>query len=390
MAHYHIVELSAYNNMKILIIPDSFKGSITAIEVAKAIETGIKKRLPEADCMTLGLADGGEGSLELWLSTGVGSLRQLQVANALGKPVTAGYGWDEHAKCAFIEMAQASGMAALSDEILNPALANTYGTGQLIKHAIEAGSEKIVLALGGSATIDGGTGLLQALGARFYNEKGEEITPLINPLIDFYTVDFSSMIDLSSVEWILLTDVANRLTGLEGAAYVFLPQKGADPTMIEILDGQMTKWNKALFEQTGMDAAESRGSGAAGGMGIPFLALTDATLLSGFDWFATRLNLDDRLPGFEVVITGEGKIDQQTMMGKGPGRVAKLAKDARCKVLAVTGKAEGSFEIFDKVVQLTNTRISTTMAMSRARELLVRAGEECATFISASARRPSF
>lgn len=367
--------------MNILIIPDSFKGSLTAMEAAKAIELGIKTKLPGANSTTLGLADGGEGSLDLWLSSGEGSLSQIQVVNALGNLVTAGYGWERHAKCAFIEMAQASGMAVLQKEKLNPARANTFGTGQLIKHAIENGAVKIVLALGGSATIDGGTGVLQALGARFYNEKGGTITPGINPLIDFCTVDFSSMINLNSVEWVLLNDVTNRLTGPEGAAHVFGPQKGANPAMVELLDAKLKKWNKVLFELTGIDAGVMYGAGAAGGMGLPFLTLANASVYSGFDWFAGRLNLDEQLPAFEVVITGEGKTDRQTLMGKGPGRIAQLAKNAGCQVFLVTGKAEGTFELFDKVVQLTSENITTAMAMSRARELLIKAGETCAGFI---------
>lgn len=368
--------------MKFLIIPDSFKGSLGAFDVAKAIEKGIKNVLPKSVCKCIGMADGGEGSLDLWLSLCNAKQYEYRVSNAYGQPVRAQLGFEVNDKTAFVEVAQASGIAGIDKQRLNPLKASSYGTGELINYAVHLGAKDIIMALGGSATIDGATGLLQALGVVFTDINGKTIPQGANPLIDFYSFDIGPVTKLKDINWLLLTDVINPLTGINGAARVFGPQKGASDKMVELIDERLHYWNNQLMDNKGLDVEKYRGSGAAGGLGVPFLSLCNAKLESGFDWFSKIMGLERLLKDFDVVITGEGHLDNQTMMGKGPGKIAEIAKNAGCKVFAITGKNECSEILFDKVFELTNENVSTEMAMLHADELIEKAAVSCARFIA--------
>lgn len=367
--------------MKILIIPDSFKGSLHANDVAAAIEQGVKSVLPQADCSCIGMADGGEGSLDLWLAITKAGEVSLEVSNAYGRQISARYGYNPLNNVAFIEVAKASGLAGINVHELNPTLASSVGTGQLIKHALSRHPDTIILAMGGTATIDGGTGLLQGMGCKFINKWGRVVQSGTNPLIDFEQVNLGIIPELQKVKWLLLTDVTNPLTGDYGAAKVFGPQKGANATMIEMLDNRLNYWMDYLVGKGGRDVRCNNGAGAAGGMGLPFLSFCNSQVRSGFDWFSETLDLRSLISQSDLVITGEGMIDNQTKMGKGPGKIALLAREAHKPVFAITGKNKGESDLFDAVFQLTNDLVDTDMAIRNAKELLIKAGADCARFI---------
>lgn len=367
--------------MKILIIPDSFKGSLLANEVAAAIEQGIKSVLPQADCCSIGLADGGEGSLDLWLAITKAEDVSLEVSNAYGHQISARYGYNPVNNVAFIEVAQASGLEGINAHELNPMVASSIGTGQLIKHALSRHTNTIILAMGGTATIDGGTGLLQGMGCKFTKKWGYVLQPGTNPLIDFEQVELEIIPELQKVNWLLLADVTNPLIGDYGAAKVFGPQKGANVSMIEMLDIRLNDWMDFLVGQGGRDVRGNVGAGAAGGMGVPFLSFCNSMVRSGFDWFSEALDLRSLISQSDVVITGEGMIDNQTKMGKGPGKIALLAREAHKPVIAITGKNKGESDLFDVVFQLTNDLVDTDMAIRNAKELLIKVGADCGRFI---------
>ncbi len=369
--------------MKILIIPNSFKGSITSARAAKAIETGILRILNNCCCKTIGLADGGDGSLDLWLQITGGELKCIKVANACGKEINAGYGWNPDYKLAFIESAQASGIAGLNKNELNPLLATSYGTGLIIKEAIEQGAEQIFIALGGSATIDGGTGLLNALNVEFFDSKGKKLGNESNLLTKFQEIKLNNFIKTGNlIKWTILTDVNNPLYGETGAAKIFGAQKGATSEIIEILDNKMVFWHNLLIEKGGKNISDLKGSGAAGGMGTPFLSFFDATLKPGFEWFSSIMGLESIIPEYDLVITGEGEIDNQSFMGKGPGSIAFLAKQNGCKLLGVTGSYKSDNQIFDFVYELTNGNITREESIQNPEKMLIKAGEECGRYIS--------
>lgn len=367
--------------MKILIIPDSFKGSLHANDVAAAIEQGVKSVLPQADCSCIGMADGGEGSLDLWLAITKAEEVSLEVSNAYGSQISARYGYNPVNNAVFIEVAQASGLAGINVHELNPMVASSVGIGQLIKHALSLHPDTIILALGGTATIDGGTGLLQGMGCKFTKKGGLSIQSGTNPLIDFEEVNLEIIPKLQKVKWLLLTDVTNPLTGDYGAAKVFGPQKGANASMIEMLDNRLNYWIDYLVGQGGRDVRGNVGAGAAGGMGVPFLSFCNSMVRSGFDWFSEALDLRSLISQSDVVITGEGMIDNQTKMGKGPGKIALLAREAHKPVFAVTGKYYGDCNLFDAVFQLTNDSVDTNLAIRNAKELLIKVGADCGRFI---------
>ncbi len=367
--------------MKILIIPDSFKDSLHANDVAVAIEQGVKSVLPQADCCCIGMADGGEGSLDLWLAITKAEEVNLEVSNSYGREVSARYGYNPVNNVVFIEVAQASGLAGINIHELNPMVASSVGTGQLIKYALSRHPDTIILALGGTATIDGGTGLLQGLGCKFTNKGGLSIQTGTNPLIDFEQVGLEIIPELQKVNWLLLSDVTNPLTGDYGAAKVYGPQKGANPAMIETLETRLNDWIDFLVSQGGFDIRNFPGAGAAGGMGVPFLSFCNSKVRSGFDWFSEALGLKSLISQSDFVITGEGMIDNQTKMGKGPGKISLLAREAHKPVFAITGKNRGESDLFDAVFQLTNDLVDADMAIRNAKELLIKAGAYCARFI---------
>lgn len=329
--------------MRILIAPDKFKGSLTAAEAADAMAEGALAIYSEAEIVRMPVADGGEGTLEAAVAAGFEE-RIRAVTGPLIKPV--GAAWALRGTTAVIETAQASGLAALgSDPDAETAgRAHSYGAGQLIAAALDAGATEIILGLGGSAMTDGGSGALRALGLRPLDAAGNVVPLGGAALADVASVDASALDPrLPGTRLRIAVDVRNPLVGTDGAAHVFGPQKGADPGAVESLDAGLRTWARVLAEETGRDV-DVPGAGAAGGFPAAFLAFTDARLESGFDLVAELVGLDAQLASADLVITGEGSLDGQSLTGKAPIALADRARDRGIPVIAVAGRIEATPE----------------------------------------------
>jgi len=321
-----------------LLAPDSFKGSLTAKEVCDAMETGIRKVLPDAECIKVPMADGGEGTVYSLINAVGGVIYEEEVTGPLGKPVKAKYGILKDNETAVIEMASASGLHLVDKNSMNPLIATTFGTGQLVRACLDKGIKKIILGIGGSATNDGGAGFMQALGVRLLDEDGNELPYGGEPLKDLYRIDVSSLdTRLQCVDIEVVSDVTNPLCGKEGASYVFGSQKGATPEMVEILDKSLLHYAEIIRTQLGKDIKDLPGAGAAGGLGAGLLAFTDAGLEKGVDTIINYTGLHEKIKKADFVFTGEGSIDCQTRYGKTPLGVARLAKKENKKVIAIAG-----------------------------------------------------
>ncbi|MCR8643173.1 glycerate kinase [Paenibacillus sp. N1-5-1-14] len=324
--------------MKIIIAPDSFKESMTAMQAAEAIETGMRLILPDAEYIKVPMADGGEGTVQSLVDATNGKLIHLEVTGPLGEPVQAFFGMMGDGKTAIIEMAAASGLHHVAREQRNPLITTTYGTGELILAALDQGAEKIIMGLGGSATNDGGAGMAQALGAKLLKESGEEISYGGGELNLVDKIDLKQLDSrIRHVEFIAACDVDNPLTGERGASAIFGPQKGATPEMVELLDHNLAHYAVKLTEATGKEVVAQAGAGAAGGMGAAVLAYLNAELKRGVDIVIEAANLAKHMEGADLVITGEGKIDRQTVFGKTPMGVSMTAKVQGIPVIALAG-----------------------------------------------------
>lgn len=328
--------------MKIVIAPDSFKESLTAKQVALTITEAFTKHLPDSDIIQVPMADGGEGTSQSLVDALDGEWREVEVAGPLGNPVTARYGLVETgpgSKLAVIEMAEASGLHLVANSDRNPALTSSYGTGELLLDAIEQGAQKIILGLGGSATNDAGVGMLQALGVKFLDAAGQSLPPGGLALAQLAQVE-STHLDkrLASVELVVACDVDNPLIGERGASEVFGPQKGASPQLVKQLDAALAQFSVVVQPYVQKQFATTPGAGAAGGMGAALLAFTKATLQPGVEIVAETVGLAELCRDADLVITGEGRIDAQSIAGKTPVGVAKIAKQAGAKqVIAIAG-----------------------------------------------------
>lgn len=303
--------------MNILVAPDKFRGSLEALDVCQAVREGILLAFPEANVTTIPLADGGEGTAKILTRQAQGNSIAVEVNDPLGRTITASYGLSADGQTAFIEMAAASGLALLSTEERNPLLTSTYGTGQLIKDALDKGVKDIILGIGGSATTDGGIGMAMALGFRFYNENKELLPPKGESLNKISRID-SEKSDgrLAAVSITVACDVTNPLFGPNGAAYIYGPQKGADPAMVEVLDEGLQNLSaiaSAAFEK---DISNQPGAGAAGGLGAGCLWFLNAALKDGVSIVIEQTRIAERIQNADLVITGEGKVDEQTLSGK--------------------------------------------------------------------------
>ncbi len=329
--------------MNILLACDKFKGSLSAHEVNEAVKTGFARVFPEARYANCVIADGGEGFVQALVKAAGGEIRTSRVEDALGREVSAEWGLiphGDHAKAAVIEMSAASGLWRIADGERDIMSASSYGTGQLIKAALEiAEIEHIYLGLGGSATNDGGTGMAQALGVQFYADETLIVERMSPRWLDKVTrIDRSPRIQLKSIT--VACDVNNPLCGEEGASAIFGPQKGASPEQVTVLD----KYLEQLSELAGADQAEFPGAGAAGGMGFGLLTFAGAQLVSGFDLVADAIQLKAQVERADLIITGEGKLDTQSLAGKGPIGVAKLARDLGKPCLAIAGGMDESVD----------------------------------------------
>lgn len=330
--------------MRILLAPDSFKEAASAEAIAQAMARGIKRGNPQAECWLLPLSDGGEGLTQALVHATAGTLHSAETVDAIGRPITAQFGFlgNNHASCilhtAVVELASASGLERVSPADRNALVASTFGTGLLIRAAIDAGADRIVLGLGGSATMDGGTGLAHAFGFRFLDAHDSDIPLGGGALVDLARIDDSRVSDsIKNVPIVLACDVTNPLTGPEGAAHVFAPQKGATATQVELLDQGLANLARAIMQYNGRDIEHTPGAGAAGGTGGGMLGLFNATVKPGIELVLNLAHGREACAWADVVITGEGSIDSQTPYGKVPSGIAKLAQSQGKPTIAIGG-----------------------------------------------------
>ncbi|MGG0717713.1 glycerate kinase [Robertmurraya massiliosenegalensis] len=373
--------------MKIIIASDSFKGSYSTFEVADAIEKGIRKVNKEATIIKIPVADGGEGTVDaLVLGTG-GRYEEVDVFGPLGTKTTANIGVLKD-NVAVIEMASASGLPLLKKSELNPLLTTTYGTGQMIKAALDLGCRKILIGLGGSATNDGGVGMAQALGVSFKNRFGEEIGFGGSELIHIHDIDIANLDKrIYETEIIIMSDVTNPLCGKNGASYIYGPQKGATKEIIELLDHHLSHYASVLKEKLGKDVKEVEGAGAAGGLGAGILAFCNGIMSPGIDKVLEVSGLNEHLNDADLVITGEGRIDYQTIYGKVPVGVGIKSLSKNVPVVAIVGSiGEGASEVYshgiNAIFDIINKPMSLTDAMESVSPLLEQAAENVMRLIN--------
>jgi glycerate kinase len=373
--------------MKILIAPDSFKDCLSAMEVAAALEQGIRKIMPDAKCTLLPLADGGEGTVDSVTDATGGRLVRLQVADPLMRKVDSFYGITGDGGTAVIEMAAASGIELLKAGERDPWITSTYGTGQLIKDALDRGVSKILLGIGGSATNDGGTGMALALGVQFRGKDGMLDVRGGGTLSEVQDIIMDGLDPRISVTEITVAcDVDNPLTGPKGASAVYGPQKGADADMVDKLDGNLMHLANLIRDQLGKDIEEVPGAGAAGGLGAGLMAFLDARLVGGFDMIARVVGLEEKLRDADLVITGEGKLDKQTRFGKTPWGVARMAKQHGLPVIAVAGTLDQDAGLlyehgFDLLMPIQERPGDLETSLKEGEMLLTRTGERLARLL---------
>ncbi len=368
--------------MRLVVAPDSFKGSASAKEVAQAIADGLKTALPKAEFDLVPMADGGEGTVEALVAATNGKIITKRVTGPLGEPVDAFFGILGDEETAVIEMAAAAGLHLVPPEKRNPFITTTYGVGELIRAALDAGCKRIIVGIGGSATNDGGAGMAQALGAKLMDEKGNEIGFGGGELGKLTKIDISGLDNrLKETEILIACDVTNPLTGPNGASAVYGPQKGATPEMVKLLDENLSHYAAIIRRNLGVDVESVPGAGAAGGLGAGLMAFCQAILKRGVELVIQAVGLDERVRSSDLVITGEGKLDFQTGFGKVPYGVAQVAKRYGKPVIAIAGQlGEGSEKCrewgIDACFAIVNRPMSEQEAMAETLLLLKRTAEE--------------
>lgn len=321
-----------------VLAPDSFKESMTAKEVCMAMEKGLRKVYPTAGYIHVPMADGGEGTVQSLVDASGGTIHHKEVSGPLGQTVAAAYGILGDDATAVIEMASASGLHLVNQQTRNPLCTTTYGTGELIQACLDQGIRKIIIGIGGSATNDGGTGMAEALGAKFLDAEGNALERGGGALDHLARIDVSNLDErLREVQFIVACDVTNPLCGAHGASQVFGPQKGATPEMVQRLDANLSHYADVVKQQLHMDVRDIPGAGAAGGLGAGLLIFTQAVLRKGIEIVIEYTELRDKLAEADIVFTGEGGIDFQTKFGKTPYGVARAAKEAGKPVIAIAG-----------------------------------------------------
>ncbi|MCC3145622.1 glycerate kinase [Halanaerobium sp. Z-7514] len=371
--------------MKVLVAPDSFKGSLTALEAAENIKKGIKNFDSEIEVDLLPLADGGEGTVQSLVDAAGGEIIKKEVKGPLGDKVTAFYGLLREQNTAVIEMAAASGLPLLSEEERNPLKTTTYGTGELIKAALDKGVEKIIIGIGGSATNDAGVGMAQALGAKITDKNGGPLAFGGESLAEIKNIDLSTLDPrLKKVEILAACDVDNPLYGKNGAAYVYAAQKGADQEMVEVLDQNLRIFNQVVKQELGVDSNKIAGAGAAGGLGAGLAVFLGAELKSGIEIILNSLDFESRLEGVDLLITGEGMLDGQSIYGKVPTGAAERAQAKEIAVIALAGSLgegvekvldhgiDAYFSIIDRPADLETIMAASPKLLSNLSEQLMR------------------
>lgn len=362
--------------LNIIVAPDSFKGSLTAIEAAQAMGAGISDVDPTINAILLPAADGGEGTMRNLITATKGKEVTFTVQNPIGRKVEASYGILGDGKTCVIEIAEASGLLRLDTSERDPLLTSTYGTGELIRHALDAGFRKFIIGLGGSATNDAGAGLLSALGMKLFNKKGVELKPGGGFLIDLHHIDASEFDHrIAESRFLIASDVENPFVGENGASVVFGPQKGATSIMVEQLDQCLTQFANVVEKQTGTSLHEKRGAGAAGGAGGAFLAFFPAELKPGIHVVLEAISFHEHLKHVDLVITGEGKTDSQTLSGKAPFGIAKEVQKVKKPIILISGSLDEKSRQylqgdFTELHAVSDENISKADSMNNAYQLL--------------------
>ena len=374
--------------MKIVLAPDSFKESMTAKEACDAMERGIKKVLPEAECIKVPMADGGEGTVQSLIDATDGELVEVSTIAPLGNEIKASFGLLGGGQGAVIEMASASGLHLIPLEKRNPLVTTSYGTGVLIKEALNRGVNNILIGIGGSATNDGGAGMLQALGVKLLDEAGMELPFGGGALDSLKTIDLQNLdkrIFETNIQ--VACDVTNPLIGKYGASAVFGPQKGATEEMVEKLDKNLAHFAEVIKKELGIDIAEVPGGGAAGGLGASLKAILKAELKSGVELVVEYTSLKEKLQGAAYVFTGEGSIDFQTINGKTPFGVAKAAKEKGIPVIAFAGRIGPGSEMLynhgiNSIIGILPEAMDINKALIDGKENLERAADSIMRILS--------
>lgn len=362
--------------MKIIIAPDSFKGSLSALEVARAIQKGIKNADTTIETVVVPMADGGEGTVQSLVDATDGRIIELNVHDPLFRKIKSFYGIMGDGKTAVIEMAAASGLPLLKPEERNPLKTTSYGTGELIKDAADRGCNEVILGLGGSATNDGGIGMAKALGIRFLDAHRNEVGSCGGDLVNIETVDVSGIDDrLAHVKFVAACDVDNPLCGKNGAANVYGRQKGATEDDVTFLDNGLAHFADIIEGKQGIDLKDHPGAGAAGGLGFGVMVFLHGRLESGIAIVSRMAKLADKMVGADLVITGEGQIDFQTAHGKTPFGVAQLAKAKHIPVVAVAGSLGDNYQMlyqkgFDAIFSIIDKPMAIEDAFENTSELL--------------------
>lgn len=358
--------------MKIVIAPDSYKESLSALEVAQAVQAGFSQVFPDATYVLVPVADGGEGTVDAMVAATAGRREGVAVSGPLGMPVEAFYGLTGDGATAVIEMAAASGLMLVPAAQRNPLVTTSRGTGELIRAALDAGARRFILGIGGSATNDGGAGMVQALGACLLDARGQDIGPGGGALAGLERIDVSTLDPrLAECRIEVACDVDNPLTGARGASAVFGPQKGATPAMVQTLDASLTRFARIIERDLGVAVDQVPGAGAAGGMGAAMLAFFGATLKPGIEIVTAAVELDAHVRDADLVITGEGRIDFQTVHGKTPIGVARVAKRHGKPVIGIAGSLGAKVGVvhehgIDAVFSVLNTPCTLEEALRDA------------------------
>jgi len=380
--------------VRIVIAPDSFKGSLTALEAANAMEEGLKRVFPKAEIVKVPMADGGEGTVQSLVDATGGRIVKKVVTGPLGDKVEAQFGILGDGRTAVIEMASASGLPLVPPDKRNPMVTTTYGTGELIKAALDMGCRRFIIGIGGSATNDGGGGMAQALGVKLLDKDGNDIPFGGGGLLKLDRIDISTLDPrIAESEIVVACDVDNPLTGPRGAARVYSPQKGATPEMVEILDKALERFAEAVKRDLGRDIKDVPGAGAAGGLGAGLMAFLNAKLQLGVDIVIEATGLEEKVKGADLVITGEGGIDSQTVYGKTPIGVAKVAKKFGIPVLAVAGGISDDASVvyehgIDGLMSIIPRPITLDEAMAQGPKLLSDAAERIARLLVVGSKLP--
>lgn len=367
--------------MRILIAPDSYKNALSALEVAKSLKSGLQKVFQDAEFEILPMADGGEGTVEALIDATQGQMIKTPVCDPLMRPIESSFGITGDGVTAVIEMASASGIQLITSGERNPWITTTYGTGELILAALDRGCRDIILGIGGSATNDCGMGMAAALGVKFLDHAGNSVGPGGGMLAEVTRIDISGLDNrIKETKIMVACDVTNPLTGPDGAAHVYGPQKGADPEMVNKLDSNLKKFSDLIMEQLGKDVEQIPGAGAAGGLGAGLIAFLDGELVEGVPVIAAKTGLDEAVAKADIVITGEGGIDFQTQFGKTPYGVAQVAKKHGKPVIAVAGTiGKGVDELYSKgidaVISILDRPLSLEEAIEETPSLLEATGE---------------